>query len=86
MRNTLTEMNIMKYCDVAEDLYWFLSSKCKLKVFRKKEIKAVVNHACCRYYPIIIALTLHYKVQKYDEYLARLENAKTLHKSCCCCI
>lgn len=50
MKNTLTEMHIMEYCDVAEDQHWVLSSKCKLKVSRKKEIKAVVNHICCMHY------------------------------------
>lgn len=48
--NTLTEINIMEYCDVAEYLHWFLSSKCKLRVSRKKEVRAVVNHARCMNY------------------------------------
>jgi len=47
MKDTLTEINIMEYCDVAEHQRWFLLSKCKLGVSRKKEVGAVVNHACC---------------------------------------
>lgn len=50
MKNTLTEMHIMEYCDVAEDQHWVLSSKYKLKVSREKEIKAVVKHVCCMNY------------------------------------
>lgn len=50
MKNTSTKVNIMEYHDVVADKHWFLSCKCKLRVPRKKEIRAVVNHACCMNY------------------------------------
>lgn len=38
MKNTLADINIIEYCDAAEDQHWFLLSKYKLIVSRKKEV------------------------------------------------